>query len=262
MPKVSVLMGIYNCADTLEEAVQCIIDQTYKNWELILCDDCSTDGTMDVALSLAERDKRIIVLKNPQHLTLAPALNYCLSAAHGEYAARMDGDDLCAKDRFEKELSFLQEHPEYALVSCQMSLFDKNGIYRVISYKDEPQKKDFAVKSQFCHAGCMMRTDVLKRLNGYSISKNRERVEDYDLWIRMYEAGYKGYNLQESLYSMRDDRNALKRRTFQNRMNEARVKYCACRKFKLSIKNYIYCVLPLVKWFIPKSLYSKIHKKV
>ena len=76
-PLISVLMGIYNCADTLEEAVQCIIKQTYTNWELILCDDCSTDRTLQIAETLAKRDKRIIVLKNKKNLTLAPTLNRC-----------------------------------------------------------------------------------------------------------------------------------------------------------------------------------------
>lgn len=259
-PLISILMGIYNCAETLEEAVQCIINQTYTNWELIMCDDCSTDNTREVAMTLAAKDKRIVLLENATNLTLAPSLNKCLSVARGEYIARMDGDDLCSSDRFEKEILFLEEHPEYALVSCQMNLFDNDGIYRVITHMDEPQKRDFVFKSQFCHAGCMMRTDTMKQLDGYCVEKNRQRVEDYDLWVRMYEAGYKGYNLQEPLYSMRDDRKALKRRNFHNRMNEARVKYYVCRKFRLSIKDYIYIVIPIVKWFVPTALYSKLHK--
>ena len=74
-PLVSVLMGIYNCSDTLEEAVNCIINQTYTNWELIMCDDCSTDNTYEKALEIAKKDKRIKVIKNEKNITLAPALN-------------------------------------------------------------------------------------------------------------------------------------------------------------------------------------------
>ena len=260
-PLISVLMGIYNCADTLEEAVECIINQTYTNWELILCDDCSTDKTSEVAAILAERDKRIVLLKNKTNMTLAPTLNKCLDVAQGKYVARMDGDDICSKDRFENEMLFLENHPEYALVSCQMNLFDKEGIYRVITHMEEPEKKDFVFRSQFCHAGCMMRTEVMKYLGGYCVDRKRQRVEDYDLWVRMYETGYKGYNLQKALYSMRDDRNAMKRRNFHNRMNEARVKYYVCRNFKLPIKDYVYILVPIVKYFIPVSLYNKAHKK-
>ena len=161
-PLISVLMGIYNCADTLEEAVQCIINQTYTNWELIMCDDCSSDQTLEVAKQLAKKDKRIVVIRNKKNLTLAPTLNHCLKIAKGKYIARMDGDDLCAVDRFEKELNFLEEHPEYALVSCQMNLFDDKGIYRTINHVANPKKEDWVKKSQFCHAGCMLKASVLR----------------------------------------------------------------------------------------------------
>lgn len=260
-PLISVLMGIYNCADTLEEAVQCIIKQTYTNWELILCDDCSTDRTLQIAETLAKRDKRIIVLKNKKNLTLAPTLNRCLQIARGKYVARMDGDDLCATERFEKELKFLEEHPEYALVSCQMNLFDDDGVYRTIVHPSNPDKEGWVRKSQFCHAGCMIRTEVLRELNGYSESSTKKRVEDYDLWVRMYAKGYIGYNLQEALYDMRDDRNALHRRTYQNRINEARVKYNACKELKLKKRYYIWIISPILKWLTPSFFYKMMHKK-
>lgn len=259
-PLISVLMGIYNCADTLEEAVGCIINQTYTNWELILCDDCSTDNTREVAAALVAKDNRIVLLENETNLTLAPTLNKCLSEAHGEYIARMDGDDLCPQDRFEKELRFLEGYPEYALVSCQMNLFDKDGIYRVVTYVDEPQKKDFVFKSQFCHAGCMMRTEVMQQLGGYCVDKNRQRVEDYDLWVRMYEAGYKGYNLQEPLYSMRDDRNAHHRRTLKNRINEMGVQINVCKLFNLPFRYYIWTIVPILKCMVPSFVYKFVHK--
>ena len=67
MPQISVLMGIYNCADTLEEAVNSIINQTFTDWELIMCDDCSTDNTLAVAQELAKRDPRIKVIKNEKN---------------------------------------------------------------------------------------------------------------------------------------------------------------------------------------------------
>lgn len=260
LPLISVLMGIYNCEGTLEEAVKCIMDQTYKNWELILCDDCSTDGTLKIAKKLAEKDHRIKVIQNDRNLTLAPTLNRCLSVARGEYVARMDGDDICSVDRFEKELDFLMEHPEYALVSCNMELFDKEGTYRTITYLERPLKQDFVKKSQFCHAGCMMRIEVIRQLDGYSESENRQRVEDYDLWIRMYAHGFSGYNLPEVLYSMRDDRNAFHRRTWKNRINEAKLKVEICRKFDLSMKHYIWSIIPIIKWIIPTRLYRMLHR--
>ena len=260
MTQISVLMGIYNCADTLEEAVNSIINQTFTDWELIMCDDCSTDNTLEVAQELAKKNPRIKVIKNEKNLTLAPTLNRCLEVAGSKYVARMDGDDVCDPTRFEKEIAVLEEHPEYAIVSCNMNLYDYDGIYRVIKYKEKPQKQDFITGSQFCHAGCMVRTEAIKSVDGYSESMDYERVEDYDLWVRMYKAGYIGYNIQEPLYSMRDDRNALSRRTFESRKNEARVVKNVYKWFNMPKKNMIRVIIPIIKWLVPNCVYKYIHK--
>lgn len=92
-PKISVLMGIFNCASTLEQAVLAIQNQTYDNWELILCDDGSSDNTYEVAQALAAKDSRIVLLRNVKNLGLNQTLNNCLVVATGDYIARMDGDD-------------------------------------------------------------------------------------------------------------------------------------------------------------------------
>lgn len=259
-PLVSVLMAIYNCADTLEEAVNCIIKQTYENWELILYDDCSSDSTYKKALEIAKKDNRIRVYKNTKNLTLAPTLNNCLKKANGVYTARMDGDDICALDRFEKEVNFLNNHPEYAVVSCKMNLFDNDGIYREINYLPEPQAKDFIYASQICHAGCMMRKDVLQKLGGYDTSEEVVRIEDYDLWIRLYKAGYKAYNIQEFLYSMRDDRNANKRRKFRFRINEFRLKRKLKKDINLPFIYNIQVVKPIVIGLCPAFVFKRLHR--
>ncbi len=259
--KISVLMGIYNCGNTLGEAIDCILAQTYTNWELILCDDGSKDDTVDVAENYVSKyPNKIILLKNEKNMGLNYTLNKCLGKASGEYIARMDGDDVCNPLRFEKELSFLQSNPEYALVSCQMELFDKDGVFRVIEHKEQPVLKDFLKRSQFCHAGCMMRTKVMKELDGYTVSDKFLRVEDYELWVRLYLAGYIGYNLQEVLYSMRDDRNAVKRRTFKNRRNESRVIRKICKEGKFPIWMNIYALVPILKWCTPRFVYNILHK--
>lgn len=260
-PLVSVLMAIYNCENTLEEAASCILNQTYTNWELILIDDCSSDKSYEVAQRIAESDERIKLFKNERNLSLAPTLNKCLEKATGEYIARMDGDDICALDRFEKEIAFLETNPEYALVSCQMDLFDDSGAYGTAHYKEKPQKKDFAYGSPICHAGCMMRKEVLIELGGYDTSLDKERIEDYDLWIRMYKAGYKAYNLQEVLYSMRDDRNAIKRKKFKYRLTEYKLKKKMCKSFDLPLKCKLLAYKPIILGLLPAPVYSILHRK-
>ncbi len=257
---ISVAMGIYNCKSTLKEAVDCIINQTYTNWELIMCDDASTDGTYEYALELSKKDSRIKVIRNEKNLTLAPTLNNCIKNAKGDFIARMDGDDICPPDRFEKELSFLLSNESYALVSVWMNIYDKDGIFNTIKYPKEPKAEDFIKTSMFCHAGCMVRKEALDTVGGYDETEKYKRVEDYDLWVRLYKAGYKGYNLQEALYSMRDDRNATKRRTLQNRLNEMRVKRKVIRYFKCPITSYVQVIIPLVKWLIPDFVYKLAHR--
>ncbi len=259
---ISIIMGIYNCSDFLEQAIKCIQEQTMSDWELILCDDCSSDETLKIALSIASTDNRIKVIKNEKNITLAPTLNKCLKLAQGKYIARMDGDDLCHPTRLEQEFNFLEKNENVALVSCHMNLFDSQGIYRTVTYREHPDISHMADKSPFCHAGCMIRKKVIDELGGYDESPQCARVEDYDLWIRLYAAGYKGYNIQEALYSMRDDRNAQHRRTWQNRCNEARVKRKATRLFSLGIKGYIKSLIPIIKFFMPASVYKMAHRNI
>ena len=261
-PLISVVMGIYNCADTLPEAVQCIIDQTVSDWELIMCDDGSTDNTYETAEELQRKyPEKIAVLQDAENCGLSAMLNRCLENARGTYIARMDGDDLCRKDRFEKELQALQEHPEIDIVSCDMEFFDESGVWGRISHPTYPTEKDFMKESPFCHAPCMVRKTAFDKVNGYSEEKQYLRVEDYHLWIMMYAAGCKGMNIHEPLYQMRDDRNAYSRRKFRYRINEARVKYLARKAFGLPVVYDFYTLRPIITGLLPRRLYDYLHKK-
>src|SRR5690606_26975275 len=119
-PRISILMAIYNCATTLPEAIDSLYAQTYKDFKLILCDDGSTDDTYEVAKSYVGTYENIVLLRNEKNLKLAATLNHCLQYADTEYVARMDGDDISLPERFERQIQFLDEHPEYAVVSCLM----------------------------------------------------------------------------------------------------------------------------------------------
>ena len=117
MKKVSVIMGIYNCGPTLQEAIDSILAQTYSNWELILCDDGSGDNTYAIADEYRRKyPDRIVLLRNESNTGLNHTLNRCLEVATGDYVARMDGDDISLPDRFEKQVMFLDAHPEYTIV--------------------------------------------------------------------------------------------------------------------------------------------------
>lgn len=254
-------MGIYNCVDTLEEAVNSIKSQTYDNWELIMCDDCSSDNTLSLARKIAETDSRIKVINNEVNLTLAPTLNKCLKEAKGKYIARMDGDDICSPERFEKEIKFLENHKNISFVSTRMNLFDHNGVFRTTIVKEFPTYEDLVNGPPFCHAGCMIKKKALDKVGGYNTDKSVERVEDFDLWYRLYKNGFVGANLQEALYSMRDDRSAIKRRKMKYRVNSFNVRKNIIKTFNLSWKNYYYAVSPIIIGLIPTPIYKVLHQR-
>ncbi len=259
--RISVIMGIYNCATTLVEALDSLYAQTYQNFKIILCDDGSTDNTYQIAAEYAKKHDNIILIKNDQNKGLNYTLNHCLEYADTEYVARMDGDDISLPTRFEKEIAFLDSHPEYAIVSCPMIYFDENGDYKVGQTKStDPIKRDFILSTPFCHAPCMVRSIAYKAVNGYSVDKRLIRVEDYHLWFKMYAAGYKGHNLSEPLYKMRDDRNATRRRTLSNRLNEVYVKHIGYKMLQLPIYSQIYAIRPLLVWLLPNPIYNYLHR--
>lgn len=265
--KVSIIMGIYNCADTLSEAVESILEQSYTDWELIMCDDGSTDETLMLATEFARKyPDKIKIIKNESNKGLNYTLNRCLKIACGKYIARMDGDDISLFNRLEKEVKFLDEHEEYSIVSTPMIYFDENGDWGKGKAIEIPQLKDFVFHPPFhCHAPCMIRKDAYESVGGYTVNKRLLRYEDCNLWYKLYAKGYRGYNIQEPLYKMRDDRNALKRRTMSSRLRAVYVQYSGFRMIHMPIKYYPYLIFEFGKsimiGLMPEGLYNYFHKK-
>lgn len=255
-------MGIYNCADTLEDAISSILNQTETSWELIMCDDGSQDDTYKIAEKYRKKyPEKIVLLKNEENKGLNYTLNRCLQVAKGQYIARMDGDDRCDKERFAKEVAVLENEKDIAIVSTDMEFFDETGQWGRISHPEYPTADDFTKGTPFCHAPCMVRKEAYEKVKGYSEAKWLRRVEDYHLWVKMYANGFKGKNIQEPLYQMRDDRNAYARRKFKYRLNEAAVKICLVKELKLAKWKMIYAIRPIIVGLLPAKLYDTLHKR-
>ena len=265
MPKISIIMGIYNCAETLPEAIDSILTQTFSDWQLILCDDGSKDNTYGIAKEYQERfPEKILLLQNEQNMGLNHTLNRCLQVASGEYVARMDGDDISLPTRLEKEAAFLDAHPEYAIVSTPMIFFDEHGDWGRSYPIEEPTKRDFIKHSPVhCHAPCMIRREAYLAVGGYTEDRRMLRFEDVNLWYKLYAKGYAGYNLDEPLYKMRDDHAAASRRSLKSRMNAAHVMRDGFSLFHFP--RYLYGYIDLAKHFVksimPEKLYVLLHKR-
>jgi len=254
-------MGIYNCAPTLQEALDSLYAQTYKDFKIILCDDGSKDNTLKIAEENARLHENVVVIKNDKNMGLNYTLNHCLEYADTEYCARMDGDDISVSTRFQKEIKFLDEHSEYAVVSAPMIYFDENGEFRRGRGNGEVKATDFIHGTPICHAPCMARTEVIKSVGGYSVDDKLLRVEDYHLWFKVFSAGHKLFMIDECLYKMRDDRNAIARRNWMTRRNEMHVKHIGYKMIGLPWYYQLYAIVPIMKYYTPMWVYKILHKK-
>lgn len=257
-PKVSIIMGIYNCEDTLEQSIQSILNQTYTNWELIMCDDFSMDKTYEIAkLYRDKHPDKIKLLKNEENKKLAATLNECLKYATGDYIARMDDDDICKVNRIEKQITFLENNPQYDLVGCKLLVFSGDEILGEKSIVEYPDKYTQRKNNPFAHPTILARRKVFDTLKGYKISKETQRCEDVELWFRFYEYGFKGYNIQESLYMYREDQKSLKKRKFSYGLDCAKVCYNGFKKAKYPKRYYIYILKPIIASFMPRKFIQK-----
>lgn len=261
MARISVLMGIYNCAPYLQEALDSLYAQTYQDFKIILCDDGSKDETYAIAQKNAAEHSNIVLIRNEKNMGLNYTLNHCLEYADTEYCARMDGDDISLPTRFETEIKFLDENPEYAIVSAPMEYFDEKGTFRVGKGHGEVTKMDFLSGTPICHAPCMVRKEAYDKVCGYTVDNKLLRVEDYHLWFKMYAAGYKAYMLENPYYRMRDDRNAKARRNWNGKKNQFRLKRIGFKMIGLSWYYQIYALKPLIVGLMPSWLYDLLHKR-
>lgn len=251
---ISVIMGVYNGADTLVEAIESLRNQTFTEWELIVCDDCSSDSTLTILEEYKNKDSRITVIRNENNYGLAASLNHCLKYVKGEYIARMDCDDISDPVRFEKQIAYLREHRECQLVGTYMKEFDGQNYGRVVETKINPTKFDLPKGAPFAHATILIRTEAMKQLDGYCISKHTMRTEDVDLWYRFFSKGFVGANIPEPLYYVRMDAAAYKRRKFKYMIHAAYIIWYGCDLVKLPQYYKIYCIKPILSWLFPREL--------
>jgi len=195
---VSVLIPVYNVGKYVKEAIKSIQDQTYKNLEIIVVDDGSTDNTYNIVQGLAAGDSRIKLFRNDKNSKIVKTLNKAFKYSSGDYIARMDGDDISELDRIEKKVAFLEANSEYDLVGCSVNSVNEKG--ELLSSTSKPScytqlDKLKKYSTPVFHIWVAKRK-VYESLGGY---RELSGVEDYDFLLRMSTSGFKYTNL-ESYY--------------------------------------------------------------
>ena len=258
--KISVIMAVHNCEKTVEKAIDSILAQTYEDWVMIICDDGSTDHTLEILHRYEKQyPDKFVIIENEGNRKLPYSLNHCLQYVETDLVARMDGDDWSLPERFEKQAAFLHEHPEYDLVGTGVSVFDGSRKIASIIKTPVPTKETMLSKNAFSHATIMTHKRVYDELGGYSLDPTVVRVEDVDLWCRFLAKGFHGYNLPDELYVILEDGGAVKRRTLQARLNSARTRQ---RGYRLMGFRGLVCYKPyliVLKAFVPTPVYRIIH---
>ena len=253
-------MGIYNCATTLAHGISSILRQSYTNWELILCDDCSTDGTLALAEQYARDYPNIRLLRNDRNMRLSHSLNRCLSVARGTLIARMDADDISLPDRFEKQVRFLTEHPDYVVVGGGVIPFDEDGEKALRLPPEHPGVRDLVWDTPFYHPTIMMRKSAYDDLGGYLVSSRTRKGQDIDLWFRLFAANFRGYNLQEPLLMYRESVSDYRsKRDLRSALGVCRTKWHGFRLNRFPLHLYPFVLKPLVAALVPKRIMHRLH---
>ena len=191
MPKISVVMSVYNGEHYLRQAVESILDQTFSDFEFIIVDDGSTDSTWDIITEYANRDQRIVLVPNEENIGLTKSLNKGLALAQGEYVARQDADDVSYSERFEKQVTLLDKYPEVVLLSCNIELINSEGSL-VRKYQPACEPNLVAWYLLFYnhlggHSQVMFRRKSAMNLGGYC--ETYRCTQDYEFWCRLVRVG-------------------------------------------------------------------------
>lgn len=255
-------MGVYNIEkiDIIDSMMNSILRQTYSDLEFIICDDGSNDKTYEIMNNYAILDERIILIKNSVNRGLAYSLNECLKIANGDFIARQDADDISDLKRFEKQVTFLENNPHISFVGSNVYLFDKE-VWGSRVLKKFPQNENFLFGSPFVHGTIMFRKSALIAVENYRVSKETYRVEDYDLFMRLYKKNFLGANIQENLYYYQESKQNISKRKYKYRFDEVKIRYKGFKMLNLLPKGYIYILKPLIVGLIPNKLLTKLKFK-
>ncbi|OVE78950.1 hypothetical protein BVY00_01460 [bacterium G20] len=251
-PLVSVIMPAWNNEAYIEAAVNSLIDQTYKDWELVVVNDYSNDKTGKVIDSLAKKDKRIRAFHNKQNIKQTRTRNFAISQAKGEYIALLDSDDERPPTSLEKQVKFLEANPDVVAVGtgaeiCDIHMNRLND--RLYPLENEQIRRTFFRYSPFCLASLMIRA---KALDSPAYNPDVEPAEDIDLAMRL---GMKGKlaNLPEILYRVRTHKQSVTQRgarVMEKKTFGIRRKAVKQYGYKMTLADMIYNILQFSSMYL------------
>lgn len=218
VPIVTVLMAVYNGEKCLKHTIESILNQTFKHFEFLIIDDCSTDRTIEVVKSY--KDERIIIYKNENNIGQTKSLNRGLKLARGKYLARIDADDVSLPMRLERQVKYIEDNTKIILVGTAGFYYDDSG--KVISIANMPDsmsamKAMIFFASPILHVSVLMRREKICQLGGYN--ESYDILADYELWSRLIQNNFQMVNIKEVLVGYRISPNSYGSKNLYGKSN-------------------------------------------
>ncbi len=244
-PKISVIMPAYKAEKYIGEAIESILNQTFKDFELIIINDASPDKTLDIINSYTRNDPRIKVFSNEQNLYIAATRNRGIELAQGKYIVWQDADDIAYPERLAKLYNFMESNPEVGICGSFLEIFDEKNNRHVREYKttDRDLRSSIFRYSPVSQPSAIIRKECFNKVGLYNL--DMPPAEDIEMSFRIGEL-YEFANLPEPLIKYRLHSNSatfLKLKTMEENTLKSRQKFKNSKSYKFTFYDYVYNAL-------------------
>lgn len=250
---VSIITPVYNCEKLLSKTIECVINQTYKNWEMLLVDDCTLDNSAKIIKEYIEKDNRIKYFKLDKNSGAAVARNRALKESKGRFIAFLDADDLWKVEKIEKQVNFMLNN-NYAFTCTDYEKIDEEGnsLNKIIKIPHKVNYNLFLRNTIIQTVGVMVDT----KLTGKEILQmpNIRRRQDAATWCQLLKSGFDCYECPENLSYYRVVKNSLS----SNKLKAIKMNWYWYRKIeKLPLWKAVYCFIGYAFNAVKKRIYLK-----
>ena len=258
IPQVSVIMSVYNGERYVSEAIESILQQSFSDWELIVIDDNSSDGSSVIIRQYLAQDQRVKLINNEQNFGLTKSLNIGIKDSTGKYIARLDADDSCLPDRLQKQYDFMEAHPEMAVCGSCGNYIDESG--EVVGKKTLPTeyreiKKKLLFNNQFIHSSLFICRAMIDKEGGYDESFRTS--QDYELMLRI-ASKYPVANLPEQLVNWRVGEGSISWSSKRQEWDAIRARWVAVARYGYPKLNGLTNIILRLGWLaLPQTFKMK-----
>ena len=262
-PEISVVMSVYNGLPFLNAAIESVLSQSFTDFEFIIIDDASTDGSRDIIEYYHKIDPRIVVIFNDVNFG-GTGLGYNLAKgveiARGKYVARMDSDDISVVDRFEIQRRYLVDNGDIDIVGSWAVDIDEND--NVLQVRKYPTTHSEIIRliwaNPIIHPSVLFKRDSILKIGNYAF--NTGRKDDYDLWFRAVRFGLKFSNIPIPLLKYRFFSNYYSKNGFRAAMMHVRIGLIGCWIIRASPLAFVGVLVPFFRTLLPGKMRNGFHK--